>query len=159
MNFDQAFERLIGHEGGYLSAAEALRQGDPGGETKFGISKAAYPSENIAAMTLERAKAIYLRDYWRPAGCEVVGDGVKYSLFDMAVNSGVKQAVKSLQRAVGVAEDGSIGPKTLDAISKMGEDKTRLRFSAARRLLMTGLKSWGVHGRGWMIRVAENDLL
>ena len=42
MNFDQAFERLIGHEGGYVNHPD-----DPGGETKFGITKRTYPLENI----------------------------------------------------------------------------------------------------------------
>ena len=34
MDFDQAFEKLIGHEGGYVN-----NPADPGGETKFGISR------------------------------------------------------------------------------------------------------------------------
>ena len=59
MNFDVAFEKLIGHEGGYVNDAR-----DPGGETKYGISKRAYPDEDIAGLTLERAKQIYRRDCW-----------------------------------------------------------------------------------------------
>jgi lysozyme family protein len=50
-------------------------------------------------MTLERAKTIYKRDYWGPAGCDTVPDGIKFDLFDMAVNSGVKPAVRTLQKA------------------------------------------------------------
>ena len=59
MNFDQAFERLIGHEGGYTEGKD-----DPGGETKFGVSKRAYPLENIKGMTLERAKVLKLAMLW-----------------------------------------------------------------------------------------------
>ena len=67
MDFDVAFERLIGHEGGYVN-----NPSDPGGETKFGISRRAYPSEMIRTLTLQRAKELYLRDCWGPAGCGVV---------------------------------------------------------------------------------------
>ena len=63
MNFDAAFERLIGHEGGYTAGV-----GDPGGETKFGISKRSYPREDIKNLTLEQAKVIYRKDFWGAAG-------------------------------------------------------------------------------------------
>lgn len=43
MNFDAAFERLLGHEGGYVDNPR-----DPGGETKYGISRRSYPGEDIA---------------------------------------------------------------------------------------------------------------
>ena len=51
MNFDAAFERLIGHEGGYVSAEQAKRNNDPGGETKYGISKRTYPGVDIASLS------------------------------------------------------------------------------------------------------------
>lgn len=159
MNFDKAFDALLGHEGGYLSAEAARRQGDPGGETKFGISKAAYPGEEIANMTLERSKVIYRRDYWGPAGCDAVPEAIKFDLFDMAVNSGVRAAVKALQKAAHEVEDGILGPKTLQAVQSIQPEKLRLRFSAARRLLWANLKTWPTFGRGWTIRQATNDLM
>lgn len=158
MDFDTAFQRLIGHEGGYLSPEAARRQGDPGGETKYGISKSAYPGEDIANMTLERAKQIYRRDYWGPSGADAVPDAIKFDLFDMAVNSGVRPAIRALQKAAGTAEDGILGPMTLQAINSIQPDKLRLRFSAARRLLWANLSTWQTFGRGWTIRQAKNDL-
>ena len=56
MTFDEAFKLLIGHEGGHVNDAR-----DPGGETKFGISKRVYPFEDIRNLTIERARAIYYR--------------------------------------------------------------------------------------------------
>ena len=53
MTFDEAFDTLIGHEGGYSNDPR-----DPGGETRYGISKRAYPDVNIATLTLEQAKFI-----------------------------------------------------------------------------------------------------
>ena len=114
MNFDLAFERLIGHEGAWVNDPR-----DPGGETKYGISRRSYPGEMIRTMTLERAKEIYLRDYWGPAGCNAVPDAIKYDLFDMAVHSGVITAIKTLQRTVNVDDDGKLGPVTLQAVASM----------------------------------------
>lgn len=153
MNFDQSFEKVIGHEGGYV--ADPL---DPGGETRFGISKRAYPGEDIAGMTLERAKAIYLRDYWGAAGCDAAPDCLKFSLFDMAVNQGVKTAVKALQHAAGVTEDGILGPITLQALASIPEARALFRFDAARLVAYTQADDtrWSRFGRGWVRRVAQN---
>ena len=153
MNFDDAFARTIGHEGGYTA-----NPADPGGETKFGISKRAYPQADIAALTLADARAIYLRDYWGPAGCDAVPDGIKADLFDTAVNSGVRQAVKLLQRAVGEAEDGVLGPRTLQAVNAMSAPRLVARFNGARLALMASLPTWPTFGRGWVLRVADNLL-
>jgi len=151
MNFDQAFERLIGHEGGYVN-----NPADPGGETKFGISRRAFPLENIKAMTLERAKVLYLRDYWGPAGCDAVPDAIKFDLFDMAVNSGPVAAVKTLQRSVDATPDGMLGPLTLQAIGTMPAPRLLARFNGHRLGLMADLKTWPVFGRGWAKRIADN---
>jgi lysozyme family protein len=156
MNFDEAFERLRGHEGGYLSPEDASRQGDPGGETKFGISKRAYPMEDIKGMTLERAKTLYLRDYWGPAGCDAVPDAIRFDLFDMAVNAGVSAAVKALQKASGAFEDGSLGPNTLLAIGSMPVTRLVARFNGARLLRLADDPNWPAFGRGWARRVAKN---
>ena len=152
MNFDQAFERLIGHEGGYSNDPV-----DPGGETKYGISKRAYPGEDIKGMTLDRAKAIYLRDYWGPAGCDAVPDGIKFDLFDMAVNSGVNRAVRTLQQAVGETVDGILGPRTLQAAASMPAGRLVARFNGWRLDFMNNNpKLWASFGRGWAQRIADN---
>jgi lysozyme family protein len=151
MNFDQAFERLIGHEGGYTKGV-----GDPGGETKYGISKRSYPAEDIPSMTLERAKAIYLKDFWGPAGCDAVPDSIRFDLFDMAVNAGVMRAAKTLQAAVGETQDGIIGPRTLQAIQSTPAPRLIARFNGHRLEHMATLTNWPLHGRGWARRIAAN---
>jgi lysozyme family protein len=151
MTFDEAFLVLIGHEGGLVNHPR-----DPGGVTKYGISQRAYPGEDIPGMTLERAKQIYQRDYWGPAGCDAVPDGVKFSLFDMAVNSGVKPAIKCLQRAVGVTDDGVLGPLTLQAVASIHPSKFIARFNGHRLQFMSGLSNWPAFGRGWANRIAKN---
>lgn len=149
MDFDQAFERLVGHEGGYTPGF-----GDPGGETKFGISKRSYPGEDIKGMTLDRAKTIYKRDFWGPAGCDSVPDLLRYALFDFAVNSGVKRAVLTLQRLTGETPDGVIGPRTLQAIQSIPATRLAARFYGVRLEFMAGLPTWDRFGEGWARRIA-----
>jgi lysozyme family protein len=151
MTFDEAFKVLIGHEGGYVNHPD-----DPGGETKFGISRRAHPTENIAGMTLERAKEIYRRDYWGPAGCDAVPASLKFDLFDTAVNAPVREAIKMLQRAVGETPDGILGPRTLQAAQSMDPERLVARFNGWRLDYLNDLKTWPSFGRGWAQRVAEN---
>lgn len=150
MDFQRAFEVLIGTEGGYVNDPN-----DPGGETKFGISKRAHPHLDIAALTLQDARAIYLRDYWGPAGCDAMPDGARLPVFDMAVNSGVRPAIRAAQRACGEVEDGILGPLTLQALQAMPGDRFAGRFAAARLLRYTDDPGWRDFGKGWTRRVAQ----
>lgn len=165
MNFDDAFAKLIGHEGG-LSLDPRDRGNWTGGRrdsgelkgTKYGISAAAFPGLDIKAITLDQARTIYRTRYWSAAGCDMVPEQIKFPLFDLAVNSGPGRAARLLQRAVGAEEDGSIGPQTLMSIHNMKIDMILRRLDAHRLLLMAGDPTWPAHGRGWVIRVATNAL-
>lgn len=151
MTFDEAFELLIGHEGGLSD-----HPNDPGGLTKYGISQRSYPGEDIRGMTLTRAKQIYYRDFWSAAGCEGVPAAVRFDLFDMAINSGVKAAIKCLQGAAGCAQDGVLGPKTLQAVGVLDGARLSARFNGARLEFMTGLSNWPSFSKGWARRIASN---
>lgn len=168
MDFDEAFSRLIDskHEGESLS----LDQNDHGNWTgdavglgqlkgsKYGISAASYPGEDIAALTMDRAAALYKRDFWGPAGCDAAPDALKFDLFDMAVNSGPKAAVKSLQMAVGETKDGILGPRTLQAMQSMSPQRVLARFNGARLNYIADAKGWPAFGRDWVKRIAANLL-
>jgi lysozyme family protein len=149
--FDAAFLRIIGHEGGYVN-----HPNDPGGETKYGISKRAYPNENIAMLTLERAKFLYKRDYWDAARADEYHPAIGFQLFDAAINSGVFQAAKWLQMAVDVKVDGKIGPISISAINDTPVAVVLLRFNAARLRFMASLGTWPTFGKGWANRIAGN---
>lgn len=151
MTFDEAFDLLIGHEGGYVS-----HPNDPGGETRFGISKRAYPALDIKSLTLDHAKALYRRDYWIPAGCDRAPEPLRFDLLDMAVNSGVKAAIMTLQGALGVTRDGLIGPATLSALARHDPAAVQARFNGARLQMMTELVTWPTFGKGWARRIAAN---
>ena len=151
MNFDQAFEKLMEHEGGLVE-----HKADPGGLTNFGISQRSYPGEDIRNMTRARAAEIYLRDFWGPAGCDALPSTLRFQVFDMAVNSGVKTAIKMLQSAVGTVPDGVIGPKTLQAVNATPVPILIARFNGRRLEFMAGLPHWPAFGRGWARRIAAN---
>lgn len=155
MNFDESFEKLIGHEGRYSNNPQ-----DPGGETMFGVTKAVARAHgytgNMIDLPLNAAKLIYKSSYWDKARCDELPDGVRFDTFDAAVNSGVGQAVKFLQRAAGVQDDGVIGPKTLSAIRAMDPQLLDKRLSGYRLRFMTELKNWPSFAKGWAARIATN---
>jgi len=149
MNFDEAFSRLIGHEGGYVNDPR-----DPGGETKFGISKRSYPDVNIATLTVDAAKAIYYRDFWKPLGD--AHPAIKFQTFDFAVNSGINTAIRKLQAAIGVADDGHWGPLSAAALNAMDVSDVIMRFVAERLDFWRKLSTWPTYGSGWAGRAATN---
>lgn len=65
---------------------------DPGGETKWGISKLGNPDLDIAALTLEDASEIYYKRYWVPANCNSFEYPECLAVFDTAVNLGPGKA-------------------------------------------------------------------
>jgi lysozyme family protein len=151
MNFDIAFDRLIGYEGAYVNNPL-----DPGGETKWGISKRSYPNLNIQELTREDARTIYKRDFWNRIHGEELYDGVAFQTFDIAVNSGIETAVRMLQRALGVADDGYWGPFTRRAAQSMSESDQIMRLNAERLEFMRHLSTWPTFGKGWAGHVANN---
>lgn len=151
MTFDEAFEQLIGHEGGYVHHPR-----DPGGETKFGISKRSYPAEDIAGMTIMRAREIYRRDFWDRCQCDQLPGWIAGQVFDAAVNSGVRQASIWLQRAVGAQPDGVIGAATIATARRADPGTAVARFNSVRLMFMTDLPTWPTFGRGWARRIAAN---
>ena len=150
-DFETSFNALIGVEGGYVNDPN-----DPGGETKFGISKRAYPNLDITNLTIDDAKAIYLRDFWDKCGCDSLPSPVNFNVFDTAVNSGVREASKILQETLGVTVDGSIGPGTRAAILNFTPNKLAVVFEANRLVFMTTCSAWPNDGKGWARRVADN---
>lgn len=163
ISFDLAWSRLIDHEGGL-----SMDRDDPGNwtggavgrgqlkGTKYGISAASYPDEDIANLTLERAKYLTKRDFWDKASGDELDGAVAFQLFDASYNHGAGNAIRMLQRAVGASDDGQIGPASLAKIHAMTLNDQLLRFNAQRIRFFTKLSTFTKYGRGWMNRVAQN---
>jgi lysozyme family protein len=167
--FEFAFWMVIGHEGKL-----SLNPRDDGnwtggrqgvGElkgTKFGISAASYPHLDIRNLTLEEAKAIYLRDYWGKGKCEQLPPPLALLYFDACVNAGFgsidnPRATIWLQRSLGVAQDSIIGPITLAAARRAVENESRItstvaRYQKERTFHNMTARRWVEFGEGWTIR-------
>lgn len=163
MNFDKAFERLIGHEGGY-----SIDRNDPGNwtggkvgsgtlkGTKYGIAANTYPNLDIKNLTLTQAKEIYRNDWWDKLGANQLHPAIVYQLWDFAVNAGKSRAIKELQQAVGVLDDGIIGPKTIATVKAKDVNDVLLLLASERLRFYTSLSTWATYGKGWTNRVADN---
>ncbi|WP_418122240.1 glycoside hydrolase family 108 protein [Variovorax sp. 160MFSha2.1] len=154
MNFDQAFDRLLGHEGGYVNDPR-----DPGGETNWGITVSVARAEGYSGpmrdLPRDTAKAIYKAKYWAPVRADELPDSVRFDVFDAAVNHGVSQSSKWLQRAAGANPDGVIGAQTVAAVRSAGP-LIAAAFNGYRLQFYTDLSTWPTFGKGWTRRVASN---
>jgi hypothetical protein len=86
-NFKRALEFTLKWEGGY-----SFDKSDPGGETKWGISKRSHPDLDIKNLTAQQAADTYANEYWDA----ITGDDIPFpacvAVFDTAVNCGVDRA-------------------------------------------------------------------
>lgn len=127
-DFEDAFESIIGIEGGYV-----FDPYDYGGETNWGISKRAYPEIDIKNLKMVEAAAIYRRDYWnRMRLDEVEDEDIAMELFEQGVNLGTSRAITNLQNSIniisdapGVVVDGVIGPETLESVNKIAKNNKK----------------------------------
>ena len=154
MTFDQAFHRLLGHEGAYSN-----HPSDPGGETMWGVTikvaRAHGYNGPMAELPVNTAKAIYRDLYWDAVRADEMPSAIRYPLFDAAVNSGVRQAVKWLQSAIGASVDGAIGPQTMCLVNEANPDQVVRKMVGERLRFMASLPSWPAFSRGWTRRLAD----
>lgn len=121
---------------------------DPGGITQFGISQKYHPKVNVKALTLEKAKAIYKKDYWKPMNGDKFTDyGLALVMFDSMVNPGPGKAVKWMQEAINclslvlykevIKVDGKFGPKSVEMMNRLVEDN----YGDALKVMFIGIKA------------------
>ena len=155
MSFETVVHMVLEHEGGYVN-----HPSDPGGETKYGISKRAYPDVDIAELTEEDAEEIYFNDYWSRIKGEELPAGVACVVMDYAVNSGISRASKALQSVCGVSNgDGIIGPASLNAVwvtvKNTSEEDVINAVTEQRQEFIRALKIYETFGKGWERRIDE----
>jgi lysozyme family protein len=152
--FEIAIEKVLKEEGGY-----ANNERDPGGETKYGISKRAHPHLDIKNLSLDTAKKIYYDEYWLPTGAKVdhISPFLAAILFDTAVNMGVPTAIRLLQKAVHTKEDGKLGPLTMEAVEQ-NKDVVAERLLVLRMRRYSELPTWETFKGGWMSRMIRLSL-
>lgn len=158
--FNKAVSTILKHEGGYVN-----HPNDPGGETRYGISKHSYPDIDIKHLTLDDAKVIYFRDWWVKHNYENFEFVVGEKVFDMAVNMGARRAHKLLQKAandLGVRPqlkvDGIIGRNTLTRVNSLNGSAVREELRRLQKQYYLNLiakrPSLAVFKNGWLRRAS-----
>jgi hypothetical protein len=156
--FDACMPFIFKAEGGYSD-----NPNDPGGPTNFGITLAtlkAYEgnpnltAQDVKNLTLPMAREIYRSNYWNRMQCGSLPDGLDLEVFDFGVNAGPGEAVKALQKIVGVTADGSVGPITLAALGQLKPRDLISQYSQARLAYYQGLNDPEFE-QGWTTRVNQ----
>ena len=129
--FEAAVTAVIEEEGGYTADPR-----DPGGETKYGISKRAFPEEDIPNLTVERAKELYKRSYWYPLLPYGLSPRYQRIAFESAINQGLTKT-----RSLVEASKGQLD-----------------WFLADRALAYIQDKNFAIYGKGWLRRLFKEAL-
>lgn len=154
-NYAQALKQVLKYEGGYVDHPK-----DPGGPTNKGVTQAVYdswrksqnlPTQSVRNISDPEVATIYKNLYWDAISGDSLPAGVDFAVFDYAVNSGVSRAAKTLQAVVGVAQDGQIGPQTIQA----AKDYVAMVVTNKRLAFMQSLSIWSTFGKGWSARIAD----
>ena len=159
-NFEESLAHVLKHEGGYVDHPK-----DPGGATNLGCTKKVWEEwvghevtkDDIKALTIADVSPLYKARYWDKCRCDDLPRGVDFAVFDLAINSGVGRASKLLQRAVGVAADGAIGPATLAAVANANPRELATKICELRLAFLQALPTWETFGKGWGRRVKETE--
>lgn len=124
-DLDRSLEHLLESEGGWSN-----HPSDRGGATMYGVTQATYnawralvkrPKQSVKLISHEEARELYGTMYWKEAGCDRLPWPINYLVFDAAVNSGPERSLKWMQAALGLHQDGKIGPKTVQAALEVVE--------------------------------------
>jgi lysozyme family protein len=158
VGFDTALGFTLSVEGGFTKA--------DGVATNYGVRQTTYDKwrkdhgaipQPVEKITSAEANSLYRDWYWEPCSCDAVPYPLAVSIFDTAVNSGQATAIRLLQRAVWIDEDGVVGKDTMDAIGALDPYIAAHSFITLRRLYYRGLAGQiaDLDMRGWLNRCVK----
>lgn len=155
-NFAECLDHVLKSEGGFSNHRD-----DPGGMTNLGVTKRVWEEwvgrqvseDEMKGLTREAVTELYKKRYWDAVHGDSLPSGVDLCVFDCAVNAGVSRAIRFLQHAVKVTQDGIIGPATLKAIEETPPIAIIADFCAQREFHYKSLQTFPVFGKGWMARL------
>lgn len=155
-NWEEAIKHVLKYEGGYVN-----HPADPGGRTNLGVTQRVWEEwtgkpateADMRGLTVEMVTPLYKKRFWDAVRGDDLPSGVDFCVFDCAVNAGVGRASRFLQQVVGVTADGAIGPKTLEAVTKMPADEIVEKFCDLREAHYKSLSTFATFGKGWMRRL------
>lgn len=164
-HFEEALDHVLRTEGGFSN--HPLDRGNKmGRRTAYGITQVAYnayrtrkglPRRNTREITQHEVRQLYYEDYWLASKADRLPRQLALVHFDAAVNHGVFKANKLLQRALGVHEDGILGPATMRAVKRYSAKYVAERYLSIRKefylQIVKNTPSQKVFLRGWLARL------
>ena len=164
-NFDNHIMKLLSHEGGYVNDPA-----DRNGRTYRGISYRAHPNWQgwhvVDKQPRKRGEiipelemlviAFYKANYWAKIKLDnVCNERVAGFIFDWFVNSG-HNAIKQVQKIVGVTVDGIMGDKTVFAINNFDNglfEKLKMARIGYVKSIVENDPKQGKFLNGWLKRI------
>jgi lysozyme family protein len=161
-NLSTALKFLYVSEGGYSNTKH-----DPGGPTKLGVIQSEYnayrrrkglPIRSVRFIEMPEVEEIYKFQYWDRVRADDLPTGIDYMIFDDAVNTGPRQAIKDVQRTLNklgyrLAVDGVIGLLTMEALYDVDPVKFLNQYAAQRMWFYKHIPGWRYFGLGWTRRI------
>lgn len=163
---DDKFRGALGFvkeaEGGYVNDPR-----DRGGATNQGITQKTYDvfrsrkgldPKDVKGITSKEVDDIYKTLYWEEPELYKLPDKVATAVFDAAVHHGPSKAIKFLQRSLGVADDGVIGPATLRALKTADQDTLLEDMLLFREQFLKNIAKQGDNNaflKGWLNRISN----
>lgn len=164
MSIEKYIATIIEREGGYVD-----HPADRGGPTKFGITlktlrdfrmPASTTAKDVEDLSPEEAYQIYKQNYLVKPGIHNIADyGLQALMLDTAVHSGPGRAIKILQQALGIKDDGIIGSVTIQCANALEPSILRRKYLSSRIRYIGGIitsdPTQAVFARGWMNRCGD----
>lgn len=164
-DFGAFLRKVLKLEGGYVN-----HPNDKGGCTNQGITLntfrdyygAGLNCEDLQNIEDKQVEKIYKEGYWDPCwGDKIQCPKVAQIIADWAVNSGVKTALKAVQKIVKTDADGIMGPNTLNAINTYPAKDLFFEIKDTRKEFYENLvqknPSQKVFLKGWIKRLDEYE--
>ena len=158
--FQIALDLCFASEGGLVDDPR-----DDGGRTNMGITQATldYYRRNFDAtfpkivdeLKREHSAMIYKDMFWIPTKCDHMPNAIAIAAFDYAVNSGPGKAIKRLQQALFIPDDGVFGLWTEEALKKCHVPTVLDRYMAIRCQRWATSSDYEAFGLGWFTRGAR----
>lgn len=131
--------------------------------TNLGVTKRSWETwvkrevteQEMRGLTAELVREFYKVMYWDKCRCDELPSGVDYSVFDFGVNAGPRRSIITLQRSVGVKDDGIFGPMTMKAVLEAPPKKIVSDYFSARMNFYRQLQTFETFGKGWGKRASD----
>lgn len=160
--FDRCMAIVFGEEGGYSN-----NPNDRGGPTNLGLTEGTIagaikagvlaPGVTVRSIARDQAERVYFELYWKASRAPELPAPLDLCLFDAYVNHRPKVAVRLLQAALKIDQDGMVGPLTIAAAKAQELRGVVARYAYWRRNLYHRIvdenESQAVFLKGWLNRV------